>query len=188
MVFGWFRGPFTPEELDHLQSISFFSKRDIINVYKRFRGLSKARRSDDTTKVAARVSAAQVQTMPEMRFNPFTKRLCEMFSVDGTGNLTFENFLLLFSCMSPGAHQDIKEQTAFRMYDFDNDGVLGAEDIRRTVKLLTAGRTPVDDVEVIVARVLQENDADGSGHIDFDEITKVLERSTDFLSFFSISI
>lgn len=49
-------------------------------------------------------------------------RMCEVFSIDGSGAMTFEDFLDLMSVFSEGATRDVKASYAFRIYDFDSDG------------------------------------------------------------------
>ena len=42
-----------------------------------------------------------------------------MFSDDGTGKLTFKNFLELFAVFSPQANFDVKVIFLFAIWDFD---------------------------------------------------------------------
>ncbi|PNF41383.1 Calcium and integrin-binding family member 3, partial [Cryptotermes secundus] len=49
--------------------------------------------------------------------NPFRQRICQVFSRDGKGNLTFEDFLDLLSVFSEQAPRDIKVFYAFKIYD-----------------------------------------------------------------------
>ncbi len=48
--------------------------------------------------------------------NPFRKRICEVFSEDGTGDMAFEDFLDMFSVFSESAPRDIKSTYAFKIY------------------------------------------------------------------------
>jgi hypothetical protein len=48
--------------------------------------------------------------------NPFKQRICQVFSRDGKGNLTFEDFLDLLSVFSEQAPRDIKVFYAFKIY------------------------------------------------------------------------
>ena len=47
--------------------------------------------------------------------NPFKRRICEVFSEDGQ-NMTFDDFLDMFSVFSEAAPRDIKAVYAFRIY------------------------------------------------------------------------
>lgn len=48
--------------------------------------------------------------------NPFRRRICEVFSEDGCGNLTFDDFLDMFSVLSETAPLALKLKYAFRIY------------------------------------------------------------------------
>ena len=48
--------------------------------------------------------------------NPFRRRICEVFSEDGHGNMCFDDFLDMFSVFSEAAPRDIKAVYAFKIY------------------------------------------------------------------------
>lgn len=48
--------------------------------------------------------------------NPFCERICQVFSEDGTGALSFEDFLDLFSVLSEVAPRELKTVYAFKIY------------------------------------------------------------------------
>jgi calcium and integrin-binding protein 2 len=60
-----------------------------------------------------------------------------VFSEDGCGNLTFDDFLDMFSVFSEMAPLQLKLKFAFRIYDFDGDEFLGREDLRQMIDALT---------------------------------------------------
>ena len=91
----------------------------IDRVYKHFRAL----RPDLVPKQMTQGQASTVRLPPqdivvldELRENPFRKRICEAFSRDGKGNLTFEDFLDLLSIFSEHCPRDIKVFYAFKIY------------------------------------------------------------------------
>lgn len=63
-----------------------------------------------------RLSRNDIERMEEFKENPFKKRICEVFSGDASGNLTFEDFLDLMSVFSEHAPRDIKLFYAFKIY------------------------------------------------------------------------
>lgn len=63
-----------------------------------------------------RLSPEDIAVLEELRENPFKKRICEAFSRDGKGNLTFEDFLDLLSVFSEHCPRDIKVFYAFKIY------------------------------------------------------------------------
>ena len=48
--------------------------------------------------------------------NPFRVRICKVFSEDGQGRMSFEDFLDCMSVFSEGATRDVKASYAFRLY------------------------------------------------------------------------
>jgi calcium and integrin-binding protein 2 len=63
-----------------------------------------------------KVPRESIEKLPELLENPFKTRICEVFSRDGKGDLTFEDFLDLFSIFSEQAPRDIKVYYAFKIY------------------------------------------------------------------------
>ena len=74
---------------------------------------------------------------PELRENPFRKRICKIFSTDGSGDLSLNEFFLLFSSLCERAPRDIKLHYAFSIYDFDGDNFIGVEDIEQVIRVLS---------------------------------------------------
>lgn len=65
---------------------------------------------------SVRLSHQDISVLEELRENPFKQRICEAFSRDGKGNLTFEDFLDLLSVFSEHCPRDIKVFYAFKIY------------------------------------------------------------------------
>ena len=74
---------------------------------------------------------SQLTKCPELKENPFRKRICKIFSADGLGNLSFNELMLLFSSMCEHTPRDIKLHYAFLIYDFDGDKYIGVADIEQ---------------------------------------------------------
>lgn len=90
----------------------------------------------------------RIEKMPEFKENPFRRRIAEVFSESGTGNMCFEDFLDMLSVFSEAAPKHIKMHYAFKIYDYDNDGKLGPKDIELATIALTKGELQLDDVKV----------------------------------------
>ena len=61
----------------------------------------------------------ELKTINELLHNPLAARIAEVFSDDGSGRLSFKNFLELFSVFSPRANFDVKVIFLFAIWDFD---------------------------------------------------------------------
>jgi len=182
---------FTQDQLDEYQDCTFFTKKDILRLYKRFYGLNPSKvptNMQGSRPSIVQLSFEEVEKMPELRENPFRRRICEVFSEDGIGNLTFDDFLDLFSVFSEMAPLDLKLKYAFKVYDFDQDDFLGKDDLEKTIRALTRDELAQDEIEFITDRVLEEADLDMDQQLSFPEFEHVVSRSPDFVRTFHIRI
>ncbi|KAH3842955.1 hypothetical protein DPMN_116461 [Dreissena polymorpha] len=126
--------------------------------------------------------------MTEIRENPFCERICHVFSEDGSGDMTFDDFLDMFSVFSEAAPRDIKCAYAFKIYDFDGDNYLSRHDLKETLKCLTRGELTDEEISFVVGKVLEEADLDDDNMLSYIEFEHVISRSSDFLNTFHIRI
>lgn len=103
----------------HYNLSSFYFTIYYCSVHKRFRELRPdlvPRQMTEGEASSVKVPKDCIEKMPELRENPFRRRICEAFSRDGQGNLSFEDFLDAFSVFSEQAPRDIKVCYAFKIY------------------------------------------------------------------------
>lgn len=129
-----------------------------------------------------------IEKMPELRENPFRRKICEAFSRIPADGLCFEEFLDLLSVFSEHATRDIKVFYAFKIYDFDKDGFIGLEDLKNVLKALTRNELAPDEHQQIAEKVIEEADVDGDGKLSVLEFEHVVIRAPDFLATFHIRI
>uniref|UniRef100_T1GYG5 EF-hand domain-containing protein n=1 Tax=Megaselia scalaris TaxID=36166 RepID=T1GYG5_MEGSC len=99
---------------------TFFTRKEILRVHKRFRELRPdlvPRQMNEGQAASVKVPRECIEKLPELRENPFRTRICEAFSRDGQGNLSFEDFLDFLSVFSEQAPRDIKVFYAFKIYE-----------------------------------------------------------------------
>lgn len=94
----------------------------------------------------------------------------------------------MMSVFSDQAPRDLKVHYAFKIYDFDGDGLLGLSDLEKTCNQLVRGGLSPEEVATICEKVLEESDIDSDGALSFLEFENVVTRSTDFLSTFQLRI
>ncbi|KAH7666430.1 calcium and integrin binding family member 2 [Aphelenchoides avenae] len=184
-------GVFTSEQLDEYQDCTFFTKKDIMRLYKRFYALNPAKVPSNMQGNRASIvtlTLQEIEKIPELKENPFRKRICEVFSEDGNGNLTFDDFLDMFSVFSEMAPLQLKLKYAFRIYDFDGDDYLGHDDLSRMIRCLTRDELTDEEVEFIIERIIEEADLDGDEQLNYAEFDHVVSRSPDFIRTFHIRI
>ncbi|CAI4227686.1 unnamed protein product [Auanema sp. JU1783] len=184
-------GVFTREQLDEYQDCTFFTRKDIIRLYKRFYALNPQKvptNMQGNRPSIVSLTFEEIEKMPELRENPFRRRICEVFSEDGRGNLTFDDFLDMFSVFSEMAPLQLKLKYAFRIYDFDGDDHLGHDDLSKMIRSLTRDELTDEEVEFIIERIIEEADLDGDDRINYAEFEHVVSRSPDFIRTFHIRI
>jgi len=196
---------FTSSELELYQDLTYFTKKEILHAFQRFVDVAP----DDAAKSSIAAAKAEVTLpmelivdMPELRVNPFRHRLCRAFSPRDDGSLTFEDFLDMMSVMSDRAPKSLKTEYAFRVYDFDGDDMIGAEDISRIVDHLLLGNdaeavqdtdvgggglTP-EEKRVVIKTVIDEADLDDDRKLSFAEFEHVISKAPDFMTSFRIRL
>uniref|UniRef100_A0A8C0K9P6 Calcium and integrin binding family member 3 n=1 Tax=Canis lupus dingo TaxID=286419 RepID=A0A8C0K9P6_CANLU len=122
-----------------------------------------------------------ISSMPELKDNPFRQRIAQVFSEDGDGHMTLDNFLDMFSVMSEMAPRDLKAYYAFKIYDFNNDGYICAWDLEQTVTKLTRGELSAEEVSLVCEKVLDEADGDHDGRLSLEDFQNMILRAPDFL-------
>ncbi|XP_054692556.1 calcium and integrin-binding protein 1 [Grus americana] len=178
------------EVLGEYQELTFLSKQEILLAYKRFGELLP--KEERVNACSARVPKSKILTLPELRANPFQHRICQVFSTseDRDDSMSFEDFLDMLSAFSDSATLDIKSFYAFRIFDFNDDGILDRKDLEKLVNCLTGQgeESPLSDAEMeqLIRNILEESDIDKDGTINLSEFQHVVSRSPDFVSSFKI--
>ncbi|KAM4618336.1 calcium and integrin-binding protein 1 [Polymixia lowei] len=175
--------------LSEYQELTFLTKQEILLAHKRFTELLSR---EDKALPNPRVPMESILTLPELKSNPFRKRICHVFSTSDMkdGSLTFEDFLDLLSAFSDSATLEIKSHYAFRIFDFDDDGTLDGGDLEKLVNCLTGEtddtRLTPEEMRQLINNILEESDIDKDGTVNLSEFQHVISRSPDFVSSFKI--
>ena len=142
-----------------------------------------------------------IEKLPELKQNPFARRMCEVFSRDGN-EMFFEDFLDLMSVLSENAPTQVKAEWAFRIFDEDGDGRLDRKDIARVVRKMTQEDDQEGDEEdarsvkevqeeqlnKVVTHVINETDINKSESISLVEFKQMVSKSHDFEDNFRIKL
>uniref|UniRef100_A0A8C4STH8 Calcium and integrin binding family member 3 n=1 Tax=Erpetoichthys calabaricus TaxID=27687 RepID=A0A8C4STH8_ERPCA len=136
--------------------------------------LQKQRYQDPTSK-------AQSEMHPPLHDNPFRQRIAEVFSEDGEGNMTLDDFLDMFSVLSEMAPRDLKAYYAFKIYDFNNDDYICKSDLEKTLNKLTRNELTPEEVRLVCDKVIDEADLDNDGRLSLEDFRHMIVRAPDFL-------
>ncbi|KAG5306079.1 CIB3 protein, partial [Acromyrmex insinuator] len=169
-----------------------------IRIFKRFREIGDPGMIPHTMTPqeasSLRLPLSYLARISELKENPFRERISEVFTQrQDSGQSTsegicFEEFLEMLSVFSEQAPRDLKVFYAFKIYDFDEDGVLGLDDLERTCRQLTRGGLSAEEVTTVCRKILEESDIDGDGALSYLEFEHVVTRSSDFMATFHIRI
>ncbi|XP_052796384.1 calcium and integrin-binding family member 3-like [Mya arenaria] len=182
---------FTEDQLEAYQDCTFFTRKEILRIFRRFREISPQRvpvNMRDGKSRRVKIPFTELELISELRENPFRERICQVFSEDGSGDMSFDDFLDMFSVFSEIAPRDIKCVYAFKIYDFDGDNHLSRYDLQQTLRCLTRNGLTEEEISFVVDKVLEEADLDDDGLLSYIEFEHVISRSPDFLNTFHIRI
>ena len=100
------------------QETTFLTKKEILRVFHRFCEIQDIPRAELSYEALQEIVAKYTDLCkcPELKENPFRKRICKVFSSDDSGNLTFDQFVYLFSVFSDKAPREMKVHFAFKIY------------------------------------------------------------------------
>ncbi|KAM9063762.1 calcium and integrin-binding family member 2 isoform X1 [Sminthopsis crassicaudata] len=180
---------FTDEQLDNYQDCSFFNRNDILKLHARYYELAPNIVPMDYRKnPIVTVPMSVIIQMPEFKENPFKERIVASFSEDGEGNLTFNDFVDMFSVLCESAPRELKASYAFKIYDFNNDNFICKKDLEMTLARLTKSELEEEEVVLVCDKVIEEADLDGDGKLSYADFEDMIAKSPDFLSTFHIRI
>jgi calcium and integrin-binding protein 1 len=118
---------------------------------------------------------------PELKYNPFGDRICQVFSSTNNGDCTFDDFVDMLSVFSERAPLSFKAEYAFRIFDFDNDDMLGPEDLQELIRrILGDDELEQREITLLIQGVLCEADLDDDGMLSFAEFELILSKAIDF--------
>ena len=109
-------------------------------------------------------------------------------SMSGLSQLTFDDFCKMASVFSYRAPEEMKEYWAFKLFDFDNDEMIGEFDVHNTVRIVVGPSMSDAEIKEIVQRVFNEVDLDGNKSLTIGEFAAMMRRFDDFVFKFNIRL
>lgn len=187
---------FTDEELSKYEiELKSLSKKEILHAFERFKALYPSGTvTNNRDARTGRLSKTQIAELKQLRENPFRDRLCDVFSSDGSGSLSFDDFLQMMAVFSAADREDKdrkddKIRCAFKIYDFDNDQMISAEDLEKVIRLLVGtNELSTDEIKQLTDAMMDEADVDGDKQLTLDEFQHVMLKSPDFVNLFCIHL
>ncbi|XP_061185276.1 calcium and integrin-binding protein 1-like [Saccostrea echinata] len=180
---------FTKQELEDYQELTYFTKKEIHHVFKRFQSLvlDDDDESDREVTKHTKLSRDDLFNLPELKVNPFKDRILRVFSSSNDDSMTFEDFLDMMSVFCDHAPLAIKVEYAFRIYDFDEDEAIGRGDLKQVIDRLTGEKTLGEaDMDQLINSIMDEADLDNDDALSFAEFEHVMTKNPEFVTSFRI--
>ncbi|XP_076054304.1 calcium and integrin-binding protein 1-like isoform X2 [Oratosquilla oratoria] len=176
---------FTHEELDEYEELTYLTRKEILLAWEKW----SSRLDRDHHNRNATMKPQDLESIEELRYNPFKDRITRVFSTGPGGELHFEDFLDILSVMSEKAPLQLKAHYAFHVFDMNEDAILDEEDLHLIVDRLTGTTNALQPEEKmkLVQSVLKETDLDGGG-ISEEEFKHLLTKCPDFIHAFRFTL
>ena len=89
------------------------------------------------------VSLKELMVLPELKSNPLTERVLEVFDTDSSGELELTEFIVGMAQFSTETDIEARLRFAFRIYDLDNDGFISNGELFQVKSTATYRRNEV---------------------------------------------
>lgn len=120
------------EKMEEYKMISGFKSKEIARIRQEFLRITGG---------AERLPRDVFMKIQCIEINPLRERICVCFGYNKTDSLDFQMFLTGMAAFnSPGLKQQ-KLRIAFRLQDFDDDGVLSKDDMTQYMECITGAKT-----------------------------------------------
>ena len=104
------------------------------------------------------MSRLQFLDIPAIEENPLRDRICFIFefSDDENSTISFKQFIFALSLFNAPERIEDKLQVAFRLQDFDNDGILNRDDLMKYIIRITNKNLDKETIVEIIHEVMEE--------------------------------
>lgn len=180
------------DDIDECCALTYFSRKDIIRLFEKFYRINPT--VVKSNPFTARLPAADVfNTIHELKFNPFQQRLAFVFSSQKDGCFSFDDFVDLASAFCEKSPSNVRASFAFKIYDFDNDGLLTASDLGRLIDDLTCAaentsKLPPEERDAVVGYILDEAGMEGNDAISEADFQLIIKKLPDFATSFKLLV
>jgi|Transcript_7984 Ca2+-binding EF-hand superfamily protein len=155
------------EKMEEYRMLSGFKANEIIRIHRIFQDLNEDQ---------GFITKSDFLSLPGIENNPLKERICFCFgfSEDCT-SLDFQQFLVGLAMFNSPGQREQKLKTAFKMQDFDNDGVINHSDLVNYLNLITSNSLTTEEIDVIASQILSESSSDlNQESLSFADFQKVI--------------
>ena len=171
------------QDLLEYEELTYLEREQILRAYKKFQSIDPNNVNKHKTSTRITCERIRAQTR-ELRLNPYGDRICHVFNTGGKNGMSFEDFLDMYSAMSEYSNVSVKTHYAFKIYDFDEDGFIGKEDIRQAIDRLVFDEDKhltKAEINCIIENILRECDNDEDQMLCYPEFQQAMNKCPDFM-------
>ncbi|GJQ66275.1 putative EF-Hand superfamily Ca2-binding protein [Trypoxylus dichotomus] len=180
----------TEERLEEYLQLTFLTKTEILSLYEKFSAIEPSNLKEN---IMHRIPVELVMdAFPQIKYNPFSDRICDVFSSLKDACFSFEDILDFCSVMSEKCPNHVKALWAFRIFDFNNDSSIDRDDLMEIINRLVddgkAGDFLYEEKNYIIKILLASMDIENNGNIGQLEFTHAIGKMDDFGSALTFTI
>ena len=149
-------------------SNGIFSVEEISKFKKKFNALDKDK--------SGTIEPDEFFSVPSLAKNPLVKRVISVFDENNDGKISFQEFISGLATLSTGSSDLDKTKFAFKVYDFDNDGMISNGDLYTTLKMMVGDNLTDIQLQQLVDRTIVQVDEDGDGMISLEEFVQMVDK------------
>ncbi|RYH29689.1 hypothetical protein EON65_07630 [archaeon] len=155
------------EKMEEFRMLSGFKPREIHRLKKSFLKYTENR------DLLAKESFLSLEPLVN---NPLKERIALCFGYDEeVVELDFQAFLCGLALFNSPGQREQKLKTAFRIQDFDNDGVINKNDLVKYLEALTSGTLDEKQISEVADQVLKETASDAlQENITYNDFQRVV--------------
>lgn len=155
------------EKMEEYRMLSSFKPLEIIRLRKVFK---------EITKGSEEMSVQMFQSIECIKNNPLKERICFCFGFDEEKtSIDFQGFLVGMALFNSPGHREQKLRTAFKIQDFDGDGIINKSDMIKYIKLISGGTLTDSEIDEVAIQVLKETSSDVlQENINFTDFQRVV--------------
>uniref|UniRef100_A0AAR2IH16 EF-hand domain-containing protein n=1 Tax=Pygocentrus nattereri TaxID=42514 RepID=A0AAR2IH16_PYGNA len=129
-----------------------------------------------------RIRIEEFANFLKLPISPALQELFSLFDRDGDGTIDFREYVIGVTVLCRPANTEEVIQTAFKLFDIDEDNNITLEEFAGIL------RSAVGVCDLNVSKLFNEIDADGSGHITYDEFRSFALSHPEYAKLFTTYI
>mmetsp|Transcript_57067 Transcript_57067/g.157905 ORF Transcript_57067/g.157905 Transcript_57067/m.157905 type:complete len:177 (+) Transcript_57067:93-623(+) len=153
---------------EDIHSIGNFDEKAVAQLFARFQALD----SDGS----GRLDRSEILGIADLDGNPLVERVISVFDTDGTGPVSFLEFLLGLAKLTAGTEDERKFEFAFAMYDVNKDGYISNGDLFKVLSMMVGESLGEEQLQQLVDRQIICADKDGDGKLSFEEFKAAVQN------------